>query len=228
MKLEIRQTIGIFVLMLFVAGCSAAIIKEKTAPAAIQAPTNATSIPGEDDVHRERVLPATQESKRVVPVPDDIPTPAVPDDTTYDRVGIDNTGLSVDIPTGWVHLNPGWRWTPAAGSEMYVGINWTQLEPAKEVESALLPGPSQTLDSEAVTLNWGSGRHFLIEVYGEAARGADENAPVEAIELHVLVVVHQEHARRGFDLYASAPTVEDLDALNPVLQHMLDTSILAE
>jgi hypothetical protein len=95
-----------------------------------------------------------------------------------------------------------------------------------EPEVALLPAPSQTLYSEDVTLNWGQGRRFLLEVYTVDAQGDDAKAPVTSVEMHVLVVVDQEGTRRAFDLYARGPSMEQMGALDPLLQRALDTSML--
>lgn len=149
-------------------------------------------------------------------------------EVTYRPVAIPEVGLTVEVPSGWRQLVPEWVWTPDESGCMIVGVDWMDLEPPAIPEAAMLPSHSQTLISEEVTLGWGNGRNFLLEVYEEAAQGADEKAPVQAVELHTLIIVDRGDARRGFDLYASAPTVGDLDVLRPVLQHMLDTSTLAE
>ena len=91
----------------------------------------------------------------------------------------------------------------------------------------MLPQDAQILESRAVALSWGEGRSFSVEVYGQAAQGAGEKAPVQAVELHTLFAIERGDARWGVDLYASAPTFHELSALVAVLQHMLDTSVLA-
>ncbi len=89
----------------------------------------------------------------------------------------------------------------------------------------LLPAPSQVLSSEQVALSWGQGRRVVLEVYGPAEQGGDARAPVESIEMHVLVVVNQEGVRRGYDLYARGATAEELAGLEPLLAHMLESSL---
>jgi hypothetical protein len=86
----------------------------------------------------------------------------------------------------------------------------------------LLPQPAQIIDSQEVTLSWAKGRSFTIEVYAPATGG--EKAPVQSVERHTIVVVEQDGFRRAFDLYAVAPTQEELASLVPSLQHILDTS----
>jgi hypothetical protein len=95
-----------------------------------------------------------------------------------------------------------------------------------EPEAALLPQPSQVLYSEEVTLPWGQGRRTLLEVYGPAGQGGDTQAPVESVEIHVLVVINREGTRRAFDLYARGAGMEDMGTLEPLLQRMLDTGRL--
>jgi hypothetical protein len=97
-----------------------------------------------------------------------------------------------------------------------------------EPEAALLPNHAQVLASEQVTLSWGQGRRIVLEVYAPAAQGADVKAPVESVQVHTLVVVDQDGARRGYDLYAVGGTAEELAGLEPLLTHVLETSTLAQ
>ena len=177
----------------------------------------------------ERVVLAAQESSKVISVPGDPPAPLVSPasgEATYTRVEVADTGLSIDVPAGWLRLEPEWLWTPAEGSDLFFGVNWVDLQPPQEAEAALLPVPSQTLYSEEVTLGWGSGRRFLLEVYGPATQGSDEKAPIQSVELHVLVVVTGEGGRRAFDLYVKGNRLEAMGTLDPVLQHALEMSML--
>lgn len=183
----------------------------------------------------ERVVLAAQETTKVIAVPGDPSAPTVPVDqpappasgqAEYSRVEVADTGLSIDVPAGWLRLEPEWKWTPAEGSDLILGVNWVDLQPPQEAEPALLPAPSQTLTSEKVMLGWGSGRRFLLEVYGPTAQGSNEKAPVQSVELHVLITVNQEGLRRAFDLYVKGGSMEDMGSLDPVLQHTLETSVL--
>jgi hypothetical protein len=167
-------------------------------------------------------------SERVALVPEaqDPAMPTLPGQVTFERVEIAGTGLSIEVPAGWLRLDPDWVWVPAEGSSLRLGVDWTPLPPPMEAEAALLPSPSQVLDSEPVTLSWGQGRRVVLEVYGPAEQGGDAKAPVESVEMHVLVVVSQEGARRGYDLYARGATADELASLEPLLAHVLDTSTL--
>lgn len=92
----------------------------------------------------------------------------------------------------------------------------------------MLPTPSQVVHSEPVELDRASGRRFTVEVYAPAAQGGDTQAPVQSVETHVLIVVSLGGTRRAFDFYASGQTAEQLDILEPSLQHMLETSALTD
>jgi hypothetical protein len=155
------------------------------------------------------------------------PVPPVSGEAAYSRVEIAGTGLSIDVPAGWLRLEPEWLWTPAEGSERYLGVQWADLQPPQEPEPALLPQPSQVLESDELTLSWGSGRRYQLEVYAPAAPGQDEKAPVASVETHALIVVDGQGLRRAFDLYVKGGSPDDLAALDPLLQHALDTSTLA-
>jgi hypothetical protein len=156
------------------------------------------------------------------------PTPPPVQEVVFQPMSIPEAGLTVQVPSGWQQTASAWAWSPDESGRTIVGVAWMDLEPPVIPEAAMLPKGAQILDSEEVTLGWGNGRRFLLEVYAEDAQATGGKAPVQAVELHTLVVVELDGARRAFDLYASAPTASELDALKPVLRHMLDTSALAE
>jgi hypothetical protein len=155
------------------------------------------------------------------------PAPPAQGETEYRRVEIADTGLSIDVPAGWLRLEPEWRWEPAEQSGLALGVRWVDLQPPQEAEPALLPKPSRVLDSQEVRQEWGTGRRVQLEVDATAGQEQGQKAPVASVETHVLVVVPQEGQRRAFDLYVQAVDAESLTALEPVLQHVLDTSTWA-
>jgi len=152
--------------------------------------------------------------------------PPLPGRDTFERVEVADTGLSFEVPAGWLRLDPEWAWVPAEGSSLRLGVDWMALQPPMEPEAALLPSPSQVLVSEQVALSWGQGQRVVLEVYVPAEQGGDAKAPVASVEMHVLVVVDQEGVRRGYDLYARGGTAEELAGLEPLLAHVLETSTL--
>jgi hypothetical protein len=146
--------------------------------------------------------------------------------SAYHRLEIPDAGLSVEVPAGWFRLEPELAWTPEQDSGLRLGLNWADLQPPMEAEAVLLPNHSQIVSSDAIELSWGHGRAFTLEVYAPAAQGGDTRAPVEAVETHVLVVTNVDNVRRAFDLYASAPDAEQLAALAPTLQHLVESATL--
>jgi hypothetical protein len=142
----------------------------------------------------------------------------------YQRVQVADAGLSLEVPTDWTQVEPR-TWAAPEDAALRLGVRWLDLAPPQEPEAALLPQPAQILDSEPVDLAWGSGRRFTVEVYGEAEQGAGR-APVQAVEAHVLVVVELDGVRRAFDIYATAPGVEELPGLDPILHRALDSVLL--
>jgi hypothetical protein len=145
----------------------------------------------------------------------------------YHRAELADTGLSFEVPDGWLWLESERAWTPGEGSDLRLGVNWMDLKPPAEPEAAMLPSPSQTLFSEEVNLSWGQGRRFLLEVYSADAQGNDAKAAAESIQMHVLVVVPGQDMHRAFDLYVRGARLEDMGALEPLLQRALDTSQLS-
>jgi len=70
-----------------------------------------------------------------------------------------------------------------------------------------------------VELAGGSGRRSTVEVHGEAA-GAGQ-APAQAEERHVLVVIQPDGVHRAVDLSVSAPEAGRLAGLEEISQHAL-------
>ena len=175
----------------------------------------------------ERVVLAAQETSQVIVVPGDQPAPPRPGTTTYDRVEFADTGLSGELPAGWLRLEPEWAWTPAVDSGLLIGVRWADLQPPQEAEPTLLPSPSQIVQAEPIEPSWASGQLFTVEVYGPATQGSDAKAPVQSVEMHAIVVIDANGTRRAFDLYAAAPDAEQMAAQETVLRHLLDTSTLA-
>lgn len=152
------------------------------------------------------------------------PTPA----PVYQEVNIPEAGLVFEVPAGWLRLEPEWAWAPDGANSLRLGVTWMDVQPPQEVEAALLPTPSQVIDSEPVELGWASGRRFTVEVYAPAVQGDGTRAPVQSVEMHVILVVSLGDTRRAIDFYAIGQTAEQLAILEPSLQHMLETSILAD
>ncbi|MBN1641278.1 MAG: hypothetical protein JXA09_08580 [Anaerolineae bacterium] len=174
----------------------------------------------------DRVVLAAQERSEVIAVPGDQPVPPAPGEATYHTVEVADTGLSIQVPAGWARLEPEWLWTPTEGSALQLGVRWADLQPPQEAEPALLPGNAQTLYSEEVALGWAMGRRTLLEVYETPVPEGGAKAAVQSVEVHVLAVVVGEGGRRAFDLFVRAPSMEDMGALDPVLNHVLSTSTL--
>jgi len=142
---------------------------------------------------------------------------------TYERVPVTEAGLSLDVPAGWRKAESG-VWTAPEDEALRLGVRWADLEPPQEPDVVLLPQPALVLDSEPVEVTWGSGRRFTVEVYGEAEEEAGQ-APVQAVETHVLVVVEQEGGRRAYDVYIGAPDAGQLASLETILQHALSSVV---
>ncbi len=140
------------------------------------------------------------------------------------RVQVPEVGLSLELPADWTETAPG-SWAAPDQEELRLGVQAVDLEPGQEPEAVLLPGPSQVVESVPLKLPWGDARRVVLEVYeGEPEEG--EQAPVASVEAHVLAVVDQAGGRLGIDIYAAAPTAEELAALEPTLQHALKTVVL--
>ncbi len=139
----------------------------------------------------------------------------------YSSVEVPEAGLSFELPEGWVRQEPEWVWSPEAGSDLLVGLKWLVLEPPQEVEAALLPSPSEIVSVDDVDLSLGSGRQFLVNVFGEATEGSGEQAPIESVQSHILVVVEQGESRLAYDFYAAGADADRLAQAEAALKHLI-------
>ena len=143
--------------------------------------------------------------------------------STYNLVEVPEAGLIFELPEPWVRLEPDWVWAPEIGSDLLVGVKWLVLGAAQEVEAAMLPGPSEVLSMEPVDLGLGTGRRFLVNVFGPAIEGSDAQAPVDSVETHILVTLEQAGKRLAYDFYAAGADAEQLAQAEAVLEHLVQT-----
>lgn len=171
-------------------------------------------------------IPVTKVTTTSTPVPPtaeaSAPTPVAP---VYIGVDIAAANLQVEVPESWTRLEPDWVWAPEQESELRLGVKWEDLNPPQEPEAVLLPDNAQIVATSEVELAMGSGRRFLMNIYGPTVDGSDEEAPVETVQIHVLVIQSGE-VRRGYDFYAVAPDEEALSEVEPRLQHLIETATL--
>ena len=174
----------------------------------------------------------TTQQPTPVPATSPVPSPTAdtsavaPAEVSYEQVDLPEAGLTLEVPASWNRRGPDWIWTPAQAELPRLGVAWRDLQPPQEAEAALLPNPAQVLDSEPVDLGWGSGRRVTLEVYAPAIGNGDAQAPVQSVETHVLIVLQEGASRRGYDLYAAAQSAGELSAIEPMLEHLLDTAEL--
>jgi hypothetical protein len=134
---------------------------------------------------------------------------------------IEEAGIFFDLDSIWQRIEPEWIWARNDSSPGTIGVSWLDIEPPMEPEPALLPGNSRILESETIDLEWGFARDFTMEIFGEVEPGNDAEAPVIALEYHVLVQVAWNEKRRAYDFYSSHPDREGLEDLILVVHEVL-------
>ncbi len=132
----------------------------------------------------------------------------------WTRVQIPGVNLSFEGPTGWKQQGKEYAWANPKASGQLVGINWMERKGGVEPTS-ILPKQATSLDAAPIELKWGKGIKYTVEISNSAAGG---NAV--AVETHVVILTD----KFVVDVYASAPSPEDLDSLAFTLQHMLDSA----
>jgi hypothetical protein len=180
--------------------------------------------------------PAVTETPTAAPAPTESPIPA---DTaspeqepwSYQTIDIEEIGLRFEVPAGWDRVGSEWAWAPPGrGAQviqrLIIGVHWATLAPPQEPEAVLLPGPSEIVDSEPVEVGWGGGRSYTLEVLESAPEDGGTRAPVSSVETHVIIVVPRDGGRLGVDFYARADDSEQLEDIQPFLEHMVDSSMM--
>lgn len=147
--------------------------------------------------------------------------PAFQATPVYTRTEVPEAGLSFELPEPWVRLEPDWVWAPEPGSDFLVGVKWLALEPPQEVEAAMLPSPSEVLSAESVVLALGTGQRFRVNVFGPAVEGSNEQASVDSMQTHILVVVDHGGSRLAYDFFAAGSDAEQLGLAESALEHLV-------
>ncbi len=205
----------------FLVALSVALALVASACGSTPAPPNSVPEAETSPLATPQVMPGAGEQSSAPPAAEQ-PAPQ------YAALAIPEAGLAIEVPGNWQRLAPQWSWSPDPAGSVRVGLAWTELQPPMEPEAALLPTPSQILESGSATLGWATGRRVTVEVYAPAEAGGDEKAPVASVETHVLAVTSEGGVRRGYDFYAAAPTAKELAGLDPVLEHMVASAQLLD
>lgn len=133
------------------------------------------------------------------------------------RISIPQIGLTFEVPAGWQRQGQDWIWAPVsppAGSEgQHIGVSWKEIRPGQEPEALFLPENAVMLDrTPGPELAWGTAATYRLQVMIPGGQGQ-----IQAVEVHVIV----RGTDKYYNFYASAPTAEELAALERVLQHVL-------
>ena len=150
-----------------------------------------------------------------------------PDPLEYLSIAIQETGITFVVPVSWERIGDEWIWEPAGDQDQYVGVRWIDLQPPQEPEAALLPQPSQILNTEEIHLSGIAGRTFVLEVYDTASEGGSTKAEIQSVEKHAIVVVDFDGGRRAVDFFASASSLDQLNIVAPVYTQLLDSANFA-
>lgn len=229
-----RRVIWALALVLLVSslvmGCSStpeAVGEGSDTPATVQ-PTATESTPESTTTPQPSATPQptptdeTSGTPEVSATPEEV-TPTTEASPVYSPVEVPEAGLSFELPESWVRLEPNWVWASEVGSELLVGVKWLVLEASQEVEAAMLPGSSEVVSAELVDLGLGTGRQFLVNVFGSAAEGSDAQAPLDSVQTHILVTLEQAGKRLAYDFFAAGADAEQLAQAEAVLDHLVQT-----
>lgn len=128
----------------------------------------------------------------------------------WQEVHLPETGISFEVPADWVKI--GQKWSQSGQPQLFVGVNWATTGGAWSPAS-MLPNNGKVVSRESVELGWGAGVRYRIEVRGPTGE-------VNAVEEHLIAPLDQNIA---YDFFAGGPTAQDLDRLQDVYQHLLNT-----
>jgi hypothetical protein len=148
------------------------------------------------------------------PAPTETPTP-MPEVTIeavreWQVVTVEDAGLTFEVPAQWEEGGD-YRWTPEDSSSLALGFQWTQHGPAAPL-AGILPADVELLDSEPISITWGSRISTTVQT----------NAGL--LQRHLITQV----GLRTYDFHSEAPTTQALDALDPLLQDVVNSMTITE
>lgn len=130
------------------------------------------------------------------------------------RIVIEEIGLSLEVPWSWHRRDPEWAWAPPDPDGTSIGIRWSDLGDGWHPE-AMFPPMSDVVVEGALDLGWAQAVVYAVRV------------PVPVAQSY-MTVAHERHAvvlrpreGRAYDLYASAPGMEQLADLEVYYRYML-------
>jgi hypothetical protein len=141
-------------------------------------------------------------------------------------VEVPKAGVVFDVPAGWLHLDPDWRWTPAESSSLHIGFKWMAIEPPVIVEAVMLPDNAVALSREVITLSWTDAEVVTVEVYAPAqpgSGGAEPTPAVARVEVQVIVLATQESGLTAYGFSAAGATLDEAASLRDTVIHMADS-----
>lgn len=138
----------------------------------------------------------------------------------WEKAEVLDAGIEFEVPGSWQPVGEERLWSPGGSNPVCLGLNWQEIEPGQEVEPLFLPNHAQVLDSQAISQGQVMGRRYQVEVYSSAAQGGQ----VQAVETHV---IFRASGRRAYDLYLRGASLADISALDPLLEHVIETVQIA-
>lgn len=154
-------------------------------------------------------LPAVVE---LTPDPTAMPAPTpTPDPLAWQPLEVPEAGLTLLVPPGWQALEDGGYWSPDAGARLSVAS--LVLPPGMPLSVAFFPdGEYDVLEGRSFASGLGMAEYLGIAVYR-----SERQANPGRYELHILVSSGDHPA---VDFSASAPTLEQVEALRPLLEQL--------
>lgn len=98
-----------------------------------------------------------------------------------------------------------------------IGVNWVELDEYGGNET-FLPGLRRVNNDRPIDLEWAQGTQHTLEVM------ASPDKESTAAETHMIV----QSGRRVYDLYDTAPTIDDLNEIRPILQRIVAVVAVAD
>lgn len=142
-------------------------------------------------------------------------TPAV---TGWKQVQMPDTGMSFEVPQNWQQFGIEYAWGPPASGGPHIGVNVNDVAPGWE-PTGMLPNHSQVLQSTPMDLGWAKATVYTVQLSDSAAEGGS----AQGIQTHIIAIAG---GKRAYDFYASGRNSDDMEMLQPILQHMVSTIVL--
>jgi hypothetical protein len=137
----------------------------------------------------------------------------------YQKVEIKDASVSFEIPKTWVKQGDNNVWTPPdAKGTPFISFKWENIQSNDWEPNHILPKQVGLVGPYNISLGWEQGLLYFVQIH-------DAEKKVNKFEVHT--VIPRMEAGIAYDFYASADTLEQLNSIDSIHQHFIQSGELS-